>query len=435
MRCSLFDICHRDDDIQDLAEGLCILHARVDKSTTAFTTALEAYRKGSSDFRYFVFPTARFSGERFDGPVNFARATFPRDTNFVGTHFTEGVDFTGARFMGSAEFQDAKFDRMATFSYSHFAGRASFEGAVFHAEAILTGIAFAGPLTFLKARFTLLASFGGTDFSGDVEFQDVTFGTETSFCFVIFRGQAIFRGNPEALIFQKSVVDFRNVTSVGGAIHFRHADLRLCELNGTDCRSIEFTNVRWPIYGRRTAVFDEIVLQRGRAAVIDALRLRRMAADRPHWAEVERLYRELKQSHEERRDYERAGDFHYGEKEMRRRNLDTSAGLRAILYLYWLLSGYGERVLRPLGWTIGLLLYCAVVYIWAGLSPAGSDTTLTASNFSEAFRYSFEVMFLLKPDDLSPQTPVSQWLRAIESVLGPVFIGLFALALRQRLKR
>lgn len=423
MKCKHFDICHRDEDILKLVNGYCILHARGEKSAQAFTRALEAHRETSSDFRFFVFPTARFSDERFDRPAQFSYAIFPPNTHFVGTHFTQAVEFNHAQFTGSAVFQHAKFDQKAHFIDARFGGSADFDGATFLAEGYLTGATFSGRLSFFKTHFAQRASFGGAEFSGIAEFFETTFGGETSFCRTIFRGQSLFQGLPGTLIFQESAVDFSQVTGVAETIRFRHADLRQCRFDGTDCRRIEFTNVRWPRQSGRTAIFDEIAWPKD-------------SEKRSHWSVVERLYRELKQNHEDRRDYERAGDFHYGEKEMRRRNLDTPAWLRGILFLYWLLGGYGERISRPLVWIIGVLVYCAVVYVWGGLAPEGSsDATMTFGEFPQALRYSFEVMFFLKPDDLAPQAPAGQWLRAIESVLGPIFLGLFALALRQRLRR
>ena len=74
------------------------------------------------------------------------------------------------------------------------------------------------------------------------------------------------------------------------------------------------------------------------------------------WEQVERLYREVKQNYNDHRDYARAGDFHYGEKEMQRLNCRTPLSLWVFLCLYWMVSGYGERFLRPLLWAVGLLV-------------------------------------------------------------------------------
>ena len=70
--------------------------------------------------------------------------------------------------------------------------------------------------------------------------------------------------------------------------------------------------MKWPEIGGRFRVYDEDVeLSDGET--------------RP-WALIEQLYRQLKQNYEDRRDYERARDFHYGEEEMRRKNPGLQGG-------------------------------------------------------------------------------------------------------------
>ena len=155
------------------------------------------------------------------------------------------------------------------------------------------------------------------------------------------------------------------------------------------------------------------------------------------WARIERIYRELKQNYEDRRDYGRAGDFHYGEKEMQRRNPETSRGFRVLLALYWLSSGYGERYLRPLIGVGVLLAVCTFDYLTLGLSPDKGVSTLSLTNvwdWLQATHYSFRVMTFLRPTDFVP-VGYAKVVHTIQSLLGPIFIGLFALAVRQRLKR
>jgi hypothetical protein len=215
------------------------------------------------------------------------------------------------------------------------------------------------------------------------------------------------------------------------ALVFRGADLRKCHFLGTDLRKAEITGAewpeivlkRWPIIWRRFGVYDEIVSEE-----------KGEAGSHPH---IEQLYRQLKQNYEDRKDYERAGDFHYGEKEMRRRNPDTSWELWCWLWLYWLVSGYGERWIRPLLWAVGLLVICASLYLCLGLLPKSGGPALTCSSAWDWLRsafYSFRVMTLLRPDDLAP-FGYAKLVHAFESLLGPLLLGLFALSVRQKLKR
>jgi hypothetical protein len=225
-------------------------------------------------------------------------------------------------------------------------------------------------------------------------------------------------------------IDFRQVIiNPPDAVTFLRADLTKCQFQDTDLRKVQLVVVKWPRKGRRVVVYDEIAP----VAIEDG-------ATRP-WLQIEHLYRELKQNYEDRRDYERAGDFHYGEKEMRRQNPDTPRGLWVFLWLYWLFSGYGERFLRPLLWAGLLFVLSTIGYMWWGLHLKDSSSSLAWTypwinpwDWLRAAYYSFRVMTLLKPDDWVPLR-YAQLVNTFQTLLGPTFLGLFALALRQRLKR
>ena len=100
-------------------------------------------------------------------------------------------------------------------------------------------------------------------------------------------------------------------------------------------------------------------------------------------------------------------------------------------------SGYGERYLRPLIWAGVLLLVSTICYVVLGLSPREGESTLALTNqwdWLRAAHYSFRVMTLLRPTDLVP-LGYAKLVNTIQTILGPLFLGLFALAVRQRLRR
>jgi hypothetical protein len=122
------------------------------------------------------------------------------------------------------------------------------------------------------------------------------------------------QGNVKTIpTFSEAEVDFTHViVEPLEALTFRDTDLQKCRFEGTDLRKVEITGAFWPKIGSCFGVYDEIVPLDG-----DEIR---------PWGHIERVYRELKQYFEDRRDHERTGDFHYGEKEMRRRNPETPWG-------------------------------------------------------------------------------------------------------------
>jgi hypothetical protein len=229
-------------------------------------------------------------------------------------------------------------------------------------EANFEAAAFSAGVDFSETTFAAVADFLSTTFSGRVRFLYTTFATEACFQRSQFRGSTLFTGLQAAEAHQlcplspvASHLDFSDlVIESPESFSFRHMDLRACRLLNTDLRKIELTGVRWPQKGARQIVYDEI------------------APGPPQgypWEQLERLYRELKQNYADRRNYPRAGDFHYGEKEMQRRNPTTPRSLKVFLWLYWLVSGYGERFLRPLLCALALLTVATVAYLLCGLVP------------------------------------------------------------------
>jgi hypothetical protein len=150
-----------------------------------------------------------------------------------------------------------------------------------------------------------------------------------------------------------------------------------------------------------------------------------------------------------RRDEPGAADFYYGEMEMRRhavskthhgaRRLELSPSPpydstrptppteRAVLFLYWLSCGYGQRPGRALG-ALLVTLVCGAVLLWK-LGGLHESPVLVAVESS---------MSPLESLDLKPATHLS-W--ASETVivglrlLGTLFLGLAVLSLRGRIAR
>ncbi len=471
-RCEHYEICGLD---ANPGEDLCILHSQHhNKDRSAFYEALAAHReKNGHNFQHFAFPgDADFRGATFTEWASFFYAEFTEGCDFSRATFSAGADFSHATFAGSAKFCDVTFGRGAKFSHATFYegtfvdfGAASFaewadfsnakfgekvvnstdgrgiEEVAIAAATVDTGGANFGDATFdeeayfQRATFNDESGFGGARFNEGADFSGTSFNKAVEFSRARFLGRTRFLSRQEKgrdiPIFCGTLVSFREVDMASDAVVFQDADLQKCLFLGTDLRKPEFAVVKWPEIipkrwakiWRRLGVYDEVWAEQ-----------KNDDGSIPH---IEQTYRQLKQNHEDRRDYERAGDFHYGEKEMRRKN--SRGGLWFFLTLYWLVSGYGERYGRPLVCAVVLLAICAVGYVLLGLAPAGKDASLTLTwksgwDWLRSALYSFRVMTLLKPMDLEP-IRYAKLVHAFESLVGPLLLGLFALALRQRLKR
>lgn len=173
------------------------------------------------------------------------------------------------------------------------------------------------------------------------------------------------------------------------------------------------------------------------------------------WTLLSRAYRDLKTAYEDNKDYIYASDFHYREKELRRINWEVPRSTRVQLYLYWLVSGYGERAMRPLGWFVLILLLGAAIYVTdskvalkaaSGLVEVAQGPTLLiilqplpAEKVScgDAIRYSAETMAFLKPDFLylGHGLTLARCVAWAQAIAGPSLFAMFVLALKNKLKR
>jgi uncharacterized protein YjbI with pentapeptide repeats len=143
------------------------------------------------------------------------------------------------------------------------------------------------------------------------------------------------------------------------------------------------------------------------------------------------LYRALRKAQEDSKDEPGAADFYYGEMEMRRRNRGRPLAERGILWLYWLVSGYGLRGLRALTCLV------AVIVALAGLLQAigfnGGDP-----GFRDALIYAAQSTLSIASSNNGLTEHVSwagEVLRIVLRLVGPVLLGLALLAVRNRVKR
>ena len=122
-----------------------------------------------------------------------------------------------------------------------------------------------------------------------------------------------------------------------------------------DVSGVNFSSVTWRKRkrgGKRTVLEEQVSLDR---PVASALRPHPDSHDERNYVLIAELYQQLKRNYDDRKDYWTAGDFHYGEMEMKRlhsrfawkwaRWLSYHFNLVA---LYKVVSAYGESYVRPL---------------------------------------------------------------------------------------
>jgi hypothetical protein len=113
--------------------------------------------------------------------------------------------------------------------------------------------------------------------------------------------------------------------------------------------------------------------------------------------------------------------------EMRRLDPTRSFSERAILFLYWLTSGYGLCAWRALASLEALWLIVSVLFAWAGFAAPRS--------FSDVLIYSAETAIGLARTSQNELTRFGGVVRIVWRLVAPVLLGLAVLSIRGRVKR
>jgi uncharacterized protein YjbI with pentapeptide repeats len=422
-----------------------------------------------ADFWNADFSRAKFYGEAIFkranfGGANFVEVEFSREANFSGAKFSGGADFTEAKFARDADFREAEFYINANFSEVKFSGEAKFLEAKFYKDADFRVAEFSKGANFLKAKFSQVANFvrakffGSVcfiaEFYGEANFRGAEFFEGANFSEAKFSGDTCFEGAKfcgnthfkEAEFRQRA--DFSRVETAEDAtvnfqrirllkpqqVFFHHVDLSRWSFLDTDLRRIDFDDVTWGtirrLLSRRTALFDEL----------------NVSNQKDKLAKVERLYRHLKQNYESQRDYGRAGDFYYGEMEMKRRQLNPLGQIP--FWIYRILSGYGESYPRALFWLIVMWLGFAVLFTVVGYTDKEMGISVqryltwnpsewwgTISDIARSLIYSAQSMTLFHELNITFHSAWGKAIKLVASVLGVIQIALFGLALQRRFKR
>lgn len=480
-RCKYFGACGLPVYPRVGDDLFCILHLPPGpgKDVQKFDQALVEYlADGRSDFRWVYFPldNPSFQGRRFTNVADFRNATFSGMLNLNEAVFDQGLLVGGTRFanvdlsratvrgpfrvegrvnntlrLNQATLQDLVEvrveGRIHIQSYAaQFHGRLSIDapevGSLeLHYADLRQGLTLRGRCeSRLDTRFDHATIRGhldlrSCDFGGHLLFGEVVFDAESTLDLsgsrvhgeLVFAGLstlprdveldgAIIDGNVriEAVLGARRprIVAASQHPRFGGLATFTNVDLRNCLLVGNVIDRIELSNVDWPRLRGRYVLRDEIVYR-------ETLRI-------PP-SNLREAYQVLKQKYQTRGDHVRAGDFHYGEMEMKRREYGFPWRWLSWEFIYWMLSGYGVGHVRASLILVGLVFGFAWLYY--GTSPG------TFANFSEALRYSVAVAALQRPETPASFGESQRWLHLVEAILGPLQIGFFALALRMRLKR
>ena len=390
-------------------EANCIFHSkRHDKDVKLFRQELDELFKDSSlevyDFKGFVFPEGMLFPEKIDKQIVFRDVVFQGIAVFIGKTFQEKAFFIDTTFHGMA----------------------LFDGASFQDEAYFRRVTFQENALFVYTTFKCIAYF-----------DEITFEKKVGFDWSSFEDALIVNEEHNNKIFSKKEVDFGYVRFLKPEkVAFRKVDLGKFRFLGTDLRKVEFVDVDWDREKGRNRIYDEVSPE----------------TTLPDYPLIAQVYKRLRANYEENLNYAEAGDFHIGEMEMRRKG-EKNPFNKGIICLYKLLSNYGESYWHPLAWILlFLFLLFPIVFMCSGIEGITQSQNSYLINYDfdvnsislnkekvgdylKSFVYSLSVFSLVREKQYRPIDNCGHFWMVLESILSPVLIAFFLLALRRRFRR
>lgn len=388
----------REEFLADLHPGADLDLRGTVLSSDLFGRIVERFRAGDELAHY---GTVSFSNVWFTGDAHFELAMFEGYARFPGACFSGNAGFGGAYFKDGVDFDQALFN--AADLHINVVHDAHFRRTRFVERAVLT--IHTTNLEVREAQFAkgvTLRVLGGS-----VDATDAVFGEPTSII-----GHSDGRSPAELISLRR--VDVRGLVLIdvglGRCVFDGAHGLDQLRLEG-HCPFGQSRPRWWST--RRQMLAGELAWLGEWAS---------LPPDEPVGpARLAGQYRSLRKSFEDSKNEAGAGDFYYGEMEMRRHSEETSRAERTILWFYWLFSGYGQRASRALA-----ALFVVVATVTTLLTVWGQDFGLAARTAVGA------VVFRADDADL---TAAGEWTVLVARFLGPVLLALAALAVRARVKR
>ncbi|MFE1206204.1 pentapeptide repeat-containing protein [Streptomyces sp. NPDC058762] len=381
---------------------------------------------------------ARLTAATFERGAGFESATFKQGAWFRAVTFGRSVWFGAAAFQGEARFGAATFQGDVWFGEAAFQGDARFAAVAFERATSLgplvcagrlqlSGAVFGGPVSLLcaarhlecrRTRWLSTAEvrlrYATVDFAHAVFEYPLTIAAEAD-PFVLPDGQPVTEqdlvGTPDAMARMASLrgVDAAHLVLADvdlskclftGAVHLDQVRLEgACSFDEVPSGTHWWRGCRVRFTPRRTLA-EEHHWRASQPAAARGWNVAVLGAGRAGPTQLAPVYRALRKAFEDSKNEPGAADFYYGEMEMRRHDrTGTPRAERGLLHGYWMLSGYGLRALRALGWLAAAMLITILLLMGFGLPKEGPKQKATGVAPPDGGKITFEI----EKDD--PQNP------------------------------
>src|SRR6266540_1894030 len=362
-------------------------------------------------FRNAEFKRADSSDASFTAAAKFAIGSFNADANFSKATFGADADFSKAIFSADANFNSASFSAGPNFSKANFSAAAKFGFASFSADADFSDVSFSAGADFSSAAFSAAANFSSASFGAAAKFNHTSFSDAANFIETTFKDYFYFTGSSSRRSFgdqQRLNFQFAHFEKPD-RVSFRTLDLKPHWFVHVDSRKFEFIDVEFRF------VLNEELKYLNNANVIAPHRLLAIAC------------RQLAANAEENHRYKQAADFRYASMDAERLEWLQDPKKRKFQFLhwlYWIASGYGERV----GLAFGVLAVLWLLFAFSYTKVGFEHKTNNPSNDQQS---------IAPQEDVAPKpvTITTQTLVIFETILCPLQAALLALAIRRRFMR
>ncbi|MEV0598564.1 pentapeptide repeat-containing protein [Streptomyces sp. NPDC050315] len=441
-----------------------------------------------------------FGSATFAGPTDFESVVFSGGATFEATKFLDQTFFHGVTFEASAWFASATFGDITTFDASRFARDANFIEVKFQGVHYLGPFVCEGTLNLIRATFdgpvtievaaqalqchrtrwestaALRLRYAKIDLSDAVLMQPISVTTAAA---PYGDWPPLDESGSTMGEAKVTVIDLRSVDCA--MLSLSNIDLKTCRLAGAfhldqlrlegNCTFNKPPNSRTWVRGVPLSWMERQVIEEERQW--RTLCGRPMSAghawgpppqndhDVPDLTTLATVYRQLRKGREDAKDEPGAADFYYGEMEMRRHSHGWRKAERWLLQAYWLLSGYGLRASRAIGWLAVAMMATILLMMGYGLPndspkqtasgtvPAGggkvtfeidkedprnpTGARFTTKRFEKALNVTLNsVVFRSSGQDL---TTAGTYIEMTSRLTEPILLGFAGLAIRGRVKR
>ncbi|NRD75407.1 pentapeptide repeat-containing protein [Shewanella sp. VB17] len=218
------------------------------------------------------------------------------------------------------------------------------------------------------------------------------------------------------------------------------ADLRDSNVHCANLLGTNLLGIKWGGAKIENITTGKKIKQEIQALEAEHLGEREIAND--YFEQAEEIYRDLRKAADREGLFAMSGEYIRKELTMRRHQMPQYSYPRAVSKVIDIFCGYGEAPMRVIGFSMGLIIACAILYFFTGLRYGTQLHQFQMSNdiltnfylFFNCIYYSVVTFTTLGYGDFTP-VGFSKAIAAIEAFTGSFTIALFVVVFVKKMTR